>query len=686
MRLCYLLIFLAAVPLQANTAYFQRVIFDNSLTTDRYFYSSGKASSPSTLLLDDRKLPVDTETFFTGPNSLRLQWKSMPNGGWVAEIRTDAWRNRPMYFSGNTLFFWCYSPQPIAAADLPRIVLKDTGHNFTKPLDISPYARNGLPAKKWIQIQIPLDRFATASVHAFEPHRVRSVFFVQHKADAVQHTMLVDEVKIDSEHRPEPVPPAVTHARAKGYELHVDISWDPVHRGDLGRYMIYRSIGGAAFRPIGIQVPGTYHYEDFLGKANQTARYRVTAENRNYQESSASWIVTASTHPMSDDQLLTMVQRACFRYYWEGAHPVSGMTREDLPGNDKIVTTGATGFGIMALVVGVDRGFITRQQGVARLLKIVKFLAKADRYHGAWSHFMNGSTGKTIPVFGMYDNGADIVETAFLMEGLLTARQYFHNSELDHKITHLWKTVDWRWFRRTPHGKFLLWHWSPEYSWYINHRITGWNETMMVYLLAIASPTHGVPASMYYFGWAGMPKYFINGGTYYRIKLPLGVGTGGPLFFTQYSFMGFDPHISDRFANYFKNNRAMALINRSYCEQNPKHYEGYGPDDWGLTAVDGPRGYRAYEPSPKHPRLDDGTIAPTGAIAAFPYTPKASMAALKFFYQKLGARLWGPFGFRDAFNLQQDWVSRINMGLNQAPMVVMIENYRTGLIWKLFMS
>jgi hypothetical protein len=286
----------------------------------------------------------------------------------------------------------------------------------------------------------------------------------------------------------------------------------------------------------------------------------------------------------------------------------------------------------------------------------------------------------------MYDNGADLVETAFLMEGLLTARQYFHSQELDRKITHLWETVNWSWFQRTPQGKFLYWHWSPEYTWYINHRITGWNETMMVYLLAIASPTHGVPANMYYSGWAGMPKLYLNGGTYYGIKLPLGMGMGGPLFFTQYSFMGFDPHVSDRYANYFKNNRAMALINRAYCKQNPKHYKGYGPNDWGLTAVDGPRGYRAYEPGSKYPRLDDGTIAPTGAIASFPYTPKASMATLKFFYRKLGDRLWGPFGFRDAFNLQEDWVSRINMGLNQAPMAVMIENYRTGLIWKLFMS
>ncbi|MGH9582696.1 MAG: glucoamylase family protein, partial [Bryobacteraceae bacterium] len=602
MRLLYSVIFLAAGLLRADTAYFQRIIFDNSITADRYFHSSGKASAPSTLELDHRKLPVDTKTFFTGPNALRLDWKSMANGGWVAEIRVDAWRNRPLYFPGDTLFFWCYASRAIASADLPRIVLKDTGKNFTRPLDLRPYARDGIPGKKWTQIKIPLDRFATASVHSFEPHRVSSVFFIQGKADAVEHTLLVDEVKIDSAHEAEPVPPAVSDVRAKGYERHIDISWNPVQSEDLGRYAIYRSIDGAPFRPIGIQAPGRHRYEDFLGKVNQTARYKVTAENRDYRESAASNVVSASTHPMSDADLLTMVQEACFRYYWEGAHPVSGMTREDLPGNDEIVATGASGFGIMALVVGVDRGFISRQQGVARMLKIVNFLAKADRYHGAWPHFLNGATGKRLPVFGMYDNGADLVETAFLMQGLLTARQYFQENnasekELDRKITHLWKTVDWNWFRGTRQGVVLYWHWSPEYSWYINHPITGWNETMMVYLLAIASPTHGVPASLYYSGWAGRPKEYINGGTYYGIRLPLGMGTGGPLFFTQYSFMGFDPHVRDRFTDYFENNRDMARINRAYCIQDPKHFKGYGARDWGLTAVDGPRGYVPYEPN-----------------------------------------------------------------------------------------
>jgi exo beta-1,2-glucooligosaccharide sophorohydrolase (non-reducing end) len=380
------------------------------------------------------------------------------------------------------------------------------------------------------------------------------------------------------------------------------------------------------------------------------------------------------------------------------------MTRENLPGEDDIVATGASGFGIMAIVVGVDRKFIAREQAVNRLLQISDYLQKADRYHGVWPHFTNGQTGKRMAVFGIFENGADLVETSFLMEGLLTARQYFDGTdaketELRNKITQLWNSLDWSWFRGTPDGDALFWHWSPEYSWYIHHRLTGFNETMITYLLAIASPTHGVPASLYYTGWAGQSKaavryrqawgeeqagdHYVNGHTYEGIKLDVGVGEGGPLFFTHYSYMGFDPHARDRFTDYFDNNRNQAVINRAYCIRNPGHFKGYGPDCWGVTAVDGPEGYNAYEPKVGS---DDGTIAPTGAIASFPYTPEASLLALKHYYRDLGSELWGEFGFRDAFNLQRGWFSGIYMGLNQAPMTVMIENYRTGLIWKKFMA
>jgi hypothetical protein len=339
------------------------------------------------------------------------------------------------------------------------------------------------------------------------------------------------------------------------------------------------------------------------------------------------------------------------------------------------------------------------------MTQIVTFLEKAPRYHGAWSHFMDGRTGQSLAVFGPMDDGGDLVETAFLMEGLLSARQYFNrptNAEkgLSQRISYLWETVEWEWYRKSSTSDALYWHWSPQWSWHINHRLTGFNEAMIVYLLAIASPTHPVPAGLYYSGWANQndvgAKYregwsdthedydYVNGSNYFGIKLDVGVEEGGSLFFTDYSYMGFDARgIHDRFTNYFENNRAIAQINLAYCIQNPGHYEGYGPHFWGLTASDGPKGYVPYEPQL---RDDDGTMTFTGALSSFPYTPEASMDMLKHVYRDLGDRVWGIYGPRDAVNLSEDWVSPIFMGLNQAPMTVMVENYRTGLLWKLFMS
>jgi hypothetical protein len=362
--------------------------------------------------------------------------------------------------------------------------------------------------------------------------------------------------------------------------------------------------------------------------------------------------------------------------------------------------------GIAALIVGVDRRFITRAQGIQRLTKIVDFLEHADRYHGAWSHFMNGSTGKTMAVFGVFDNGGDLVETSFLMEGLLAARQYFRGSSdaersLYQRITSLWETVEWDWYRGPQGGDFIYWHWSAEWGWQIQHPLIGFNEVMITYLLAIASPAHSVPAEMYYSGWASQSQraiqyragwsgaadgdHYGNRHSYYGIKLDVGVGTGGPLFYTHYSYFGFDPHaLHDRFtSSYFENNRNIALINRAYCIANPKHFEGYGADGWGLTASDGPQGYVPHAPDDIS---DRGTLTLTGALASFPYTPEASMAALKHYYRDLGSQLWDIYGPRDAYNPKQDWISIIYMGLNQAPITVMVENYRTGLVWKNFMA
>jgi hypothetical protein len=701
-----------------DTEYYRHIIFDNSLTPDDYFYSYGQASAPSSIEQKNGRLPVDRENFLTPPNALRLHWQSLAAGGWEAEVRVVNFRYRFPELSGHNLYLWCFSPQPISADDMPRIMLSTTREglqvaefpgSFSEPVPLGKYSGD-VPAGRWVQVRIPLSEFHTGSIYEFRPQFVQNLLFLQGRADGVPHTLTVDEIRFDDDDDSTAAGaaslPAPENVSATGYDRHVEVRWDEVRDPALDRYVIYRALDGKKFEPAGIQIPGTQRFTDFFGKAGVTAQYKVAAMDRHYRQSPLSEPAGASTRQLSDDELLTMLQEACFRYYWEGADPHSGMARENFPGDERIVATGASGFGIMALLAGTSREFITREQAVDRLTKIVSFLETAQRNHGAWSHYMDGNTGKTMPVFGTFDNGGDLVETSFLMQGLLAARQYFHGpaekeQSLYRRITQLWQSVEWDWYRETPESDFLYWHWSPQWAWQIHHPLIGFNEVMITYLLSMASPTHGVPADLYYSGWAGQSEtaihyrggwsgaadgdHYRNGHSYYGIKLDVGVGTGGPLFFAHYSYMGFDPHsLHDRYtSSYFNNNRNLALISREYSIANPKHYPGYGPDAWGLTASDGPMGYLPHAPDNAN---DDGTLTLTGALASFPYTPEASLAAFKHFYRDLGGELWDIYGPRDAFNPGQNWVSNIYMGLNQAPITVMIENYRTGLVWKQFMS
>jgi hypothetical protein len=396
--------------------------------------------------------------------------------------------------------------------------------------------------------------------------------------------------------------------------------------------------------------------------------------------------VSAAIKTMTDDDFLTMVQRATFRYFYDYAHPVSGLARDRIGGGNT-VTIGGSGFGVSALLVGIERGFISRSQGVERMLKILNFLSnKADRFHGAFPHFLNGETGQVIP-FSQYDDGGDLVETSFMIQGLLTARQYFNLSDsnevtIRNLITSIWEGVEWTWYKQVAFSTFLYWHWSPDYGWQINMQLKGWNETMICYLLGIASPTYKLPASMYYKGWASDPNY-TNGNTYYGYKLWVGPDYGGPLFFAHYSFLGFDPRFKkDNFTNYFNNNRDHTLINRAYCIANPKGFSGYGENIWGLTASDDPFGYAAHEPY----YLDNGTITPTASLSSMPYTPTESISMLKYIYRNYTSSLWGDYGFKDSFNPSQNWFASSYLAIDQGPIIDMIENYRTQLLWNNFMA
>lgn len=398
--------------------------------------------------------------------------------------------------------------------------------------------------------------------------------------------------------------------------------------------------------------------------------------------------------PLSDEQLLDSIQYRTFQYFWDGAEPVSGMALEridvgeTIPGkNENEVTSGGSGFGVMAILIGIERGFITRKAGVERLSKIAGFLEKADRFHGAWAHWMDGETGK-VKAFGNKDNGGDIVETAYLVQGLICVKNYMNQAvpeekELAERLTKLCSEVEWNWYQN---GKSVLyWHWSPTYYWEMNFAIHGYNECLIAYVLGASSPTFPLSPEAYHKGWARNGE--INGETTkygYTLKLKHAGAEefGGPLFWAHYSYLGLDPrNLKDQYASYWDENRNHVLIDYEYCVENPKKFKGYGPDCWGLSASYSVNGYDAHMPS-----NDKGVISPTAALSSFPYTPEESMKAARHFYDKMGDKLWGPYGFYDAFSQTENWYPQRYLAIDQGPIVVLIENYRSQLLWKLFMQ
>ncbi len=696
---------LAVFGTTAQSAYDRHVVFDNSLADGGYYYSDSHVVAPSRLELFQGKFPVDTERFVSPPNGLRLKWRSAPGGDWRMTLKVPARYARKFEFQGDTLTFWAFPDTELTETNSPRVSLQDSA-GAGAPTSSLVRGTNRLAAGQWTQVRLPFADFVMqfngTDDTKFDPRRLASINFVQGLDDGGDHTLFLDDFQVVDSKAVSTPPPAPTSFAVQAQERHFDLTWEPVTDTNVVSYRIYRSLNGRDFTPVATRPANYARAVDWIGRAGRRASYRVSAVNFAGQESPPSPVASGQTRKFNEAELLDLVQAGCFRYYWELAHPVAGLAPEIVPGDRNLIATGGNGFGLMSLTVATERGFVTRAAAVDRLLKVVRFLARADRFHGIWPHFLDGNTGRAIAYFGKYDNGGDLVEAAFLMQGLLAARQYFDRDttaerEIRDTITRLWHEAEWDWYRRDADSEVLYWHWSPDYGFHISHPLIGWNETLVVYLLAIASPTHAVPASLYHTGWAGRSERavqyrrnwsrtldgsrYTNGNSYYGIPLAVGEGNGAELFFTQFPFLGFDPRgIRDAYANYFDNNRAIARINHAYCVDNPRRHFGYGSDCWGLSAGINAGGGRPL------PRDDNGTINCMAALGSMPYTPRESLAALKHFYRDLGAKVWGAYGFHDGFNQTQNWFEEVYMALNQAPITVMIENHRTGLVWNRFMA
>lgn len=654
------------------------VFFSDSPNNTYYDPSWGFTSGGSSLeLINSSKFPVDAGHYYSGTNSLRLNWKSNSGGDWGLAVAESGWPGHDIT-DKDSIVMWVYSESDIQSSYLPLIYLEDLSNNKTNKKNLYEYVGD-IKANVWTRVSYPLAPLKNAHGIA-DLKKIKTIYFGQSYPDGTQHTLYIDDLRMIS--KSVSVPSTPLNVNARGYQKHIDISWDLSVDSLVDGYKIYR-LDDTAYKAIGTVSKNDRFYTDFIDSVGITKSYKVSAYNSGLVESPLSNIVSASTRDMSDDELLSMLQEATFRYFWDYGHPVSGLARERY-NSGNTVTTGGSGFGIMALITGIERGFITRSQGIERMKKILSFLSSADKFHGAFPHWLDGSTGKVIP-FSTYDNGGDLVETAFMMEGLLTARQYFNKNTDDEKsiynsVTNLWEGVEWNWYRKDTTAYSLIWHWSPNYGWQINMQIQGWDEAMIVYLLAVASPTHSVPADCYKKGWCGAG--YSNGRSFYGIPLYIGSDYGGPLFFAHYSFMGFDPrNIKDAYTNYFVQNKNHTLVNKAYCNVNPQMFPGYGPNTWGLTASDDPFGYSAHEP-----KNDNGTITPTAALSSIPYTPVESMAAFKELYNSYGKKIWGIYGFKDAFNVWKNWYADSYIAIDQGPIICMVENYRSGLLWKYFMA
>lgn len=479
--------------------------------------------------------------------------------------------------------------------------------------------------------------------------------------------------------------------KAAGYAAHVELTWA---NHPAFEYEIYSAPTGTEEYTLRGTTDKNYYF-DFVNNPlqPQDLTYRIIPKGMMVTSPEAGkFEVRASTKKYTDDQLLNMIQQYTTRYFFDNAEPLSKMAYERSNGWDgPIVTTGGTGFGIMALIAGAERAYFPDTAVIGYLQDMVAFLARVERFHGAWAHWYNAETGKVFS-FSQYDDGGDLVETAFLVQGLLTARQWLlqQNSatatRVASQIQTLWEEVEWNWYTQGK-DETLYWHWSKNFGWKMNHPIRGFDETMITYVLAASSPTYPIKPEVYHKGYTNS-KVFFNGKSYYNIKLSLGMDYGGPLFFTHYSFLGLNPNgLEDKYANYLERNTAHAMIHYLYAIDNPKLHIGLNDKSWGFTSSDDPLvGYTSH-----HPGTDDenGTVSPTAAVSSIVYTPEQSIKAIKYFYYELGPILFNRYGFYDAYNLGMvagQQVVHSYLAIDQGPIAVMIENYRSQLLWNLFMS
>ncbi|HPJ78598.1 MAG TPA: glucoamylase family protein [Prolixibacteraceae bacterium] len=659
-----------------TTAYYDQGIVDKANLGASLFEYTYPPGAPQY----NDKVPCST-TARKGNSSLKFNYTSAENGNWKVTIFRKDWSAADIS-AMDTVVFHLYCAEGMPAAALPLIGIRTLRKSGSGEINSPVYALadyNGdVPPGQWTRITFPLAKIRGEAPEELDLEAAKGILFSQSEKNNTARLLYIDEIMAFRD--PGALLP-VTSLSATGYDSHAELAWAPAE-GNLP-VRVYASYDGGSHYSVRGETTEN-HYLDFFPPEgrNTTIRYRVVTLFQERESVAAE--AQADSRDFSDEELLDMLQAYTFRYFWEGAHQASGMALERSNGSGTTVASGATGMGLMAMAAAHEREYRPRAEIKARILQILSFLESCDRHHGAWSHWYNGNTKKTQP-FSTYDDGGDLVETSFVAQALLTLRNYFSGSDeasrqIREKATQLWREIDWEWYRQGGQNQ-LFWHWSPNHGFRINMKITGWNECLITYVMAAASPTHPIPAEVYMEGWARSGA-MVRKRTYYDREITLSPDWGGPLFWVHYSHLGLDPRgLTDQYADYWQEHVNTVKIHHAYAVANPGGYKNYGAQCWGLTASDDPYGYTAHQPV----HNDNGTITPTAALASLPYAPAEALAALKYFYRERGGELWGRFGPYDAFNDQLGWVRKAWLGIDQGPIMVMTENHRSGLLWKLFM-
>jgi hypothetical protein len=628
------------------------------------------------------KVPCST-TAYEGATSLKFNYTSAENGNWRATIYRKGWTVTDIS-NLDSISFYVFSEVALPGTALPLIGLRASNTAGNKDVDSNIYPladyNGSIEAGKWTRITFPLHIFFDDTENdQLDYTVVKGIIFNQSENNGSSRLILVDEIAA-FKGLDEILP--VENLTATGYDSHVELNWTrPV---DGLSYRVYASFDGG--QTFGLRAETTKNYYlDFIPETarNSVVTYQVATQFQGTESEPVE--IVAAVRDFSDDELLDMMQQYTFRYFWEGAHQATGMALERSNGNGRTAASGATGMGLMAMIVAHEREYRPQQEIKDRILMILEFLENCERHHGAWSHWYNADTYKTQP-FTPDDDGGDIVETSFVAAGLIALKNYFlatdeKSVQIRETADRLWKEIDWEWYRNGGQN-VLYWHWSPNVGFQKNMKVTGWNECQVTYIMAASSPTHGIPKEVYDEGWARSGN-MVNTRTFYGYNISLSSDWGGPLFWIHYSHLGINPNgLKDQYANYWQEHVNTARIHHAYSISNPLGFENYSDKNWGLTASDDPDGYTAHQPMSN----DNGTISPTAALASMPFTPEESMKALKYFYRERGRDLYGIYGPYDAFNDERSWVQESYIGIDQGPIVVMIENYRTGLLWNTVMQ